>query len=180
MKIKIITSPDSKMRQKVLIFQFQFMGWSKEELREEDDKYGTIPFGYIIGYEENKIIGVVNLIKRKIKFNNKNIILGGIGGVCTHSKFLKQRVATKLLKKAMGILKENKCDLAFLCTDIEKLGSLYSQVGFIPLNRGYKATGESKRIYRDNDGMIAPLNSKEIFKDILQDDSEFDLQGKNW
>ena len=40
------------------------MSWNSKELEIQDDKYGTVPFGYILGYENNKIIGVLNLFKR--------------------------------------------------------------------------------------------------------------------
>lgn len=80
----------------------------------------------------------------------------------------------------MNVLRENKCDIAFLCTDIKKLSSLYSPFGFVPLNREYRSTGLSGKIYLDERGMIAPINSEQIFRNILQMREPFDLGGQDW
>ena len=180
MRIKIITNPDRKITQSVLYFQFHFMGWISEELVDQDDRYGSIPFGYVVGYKDYQIVGVLNLHKRKIQIETQDVLLGGFGGVCTHSNFRRQGIATKLLQSGMEALEDAGCDIAFLCTDLDSLVSLYAQVGFVPLNRTYKATGASGRIYTDEDGMIAPVKSHKIFKQALKMKGVFDLQGQNW
>src|SRR3972149_7735810 len=135
MLIKVITHPDRKITQSILYFQMRFMGWTKEEMIDQDDRFGSLPSGYVIAYEKNEIIGTINLLKREIKFKNQEILLGGFGGVCTHSKFRRQGIASKLLQKGMEVLKQNLCDIAYLSTDLKKLVSLYSSVGFVPINR---------------------------------------------
>ncbi len=180
MKISIITQPDRKISQSVLYFQFRFMGWTQADLEYQDDKYGRLPFGYVIGYQNERMIGVINLLKRKIKFKQSEILLGGIGGVCTHAKFRHQGIASQLLQQAMKALKKAGCDIVFLCTDLDPSSTLYTRLGFVPLGRPYKATGASGKIYTDNDGLIAPVNSQEIFNQVLQDSQIFDLQGQNW
>ncbi len=180
MHIQVITNPDRKITQTVLYFQFRFMGWTSNDMIEQDDRYGTLPFGYVIAYEGDKIVGVLNLLKRKILFQGKPILVGGFGGVCTHSDYRKQGVATKMLKAGSETLKEQKCDIAFLCTDIKNIGKVYANVGFKPLNRKYRATGLSGKIYESYDGMVAPVNSPDIFEQVLNDTATFDLQGQDW
>jgi ribosomal protein S18 acetylase RimI-like enzyme len=180
MEIKIINRPNRKITQTVLYFQFRFMGATPEVMEIQDDRFGSLPFGYVIGYEGDLIIGVTNLLKRNIKFKEQDITLGGFGGVCTHSEFRRQGIATKLLKEGMKILKDNKCGIAFLNTDPNRLASLYNKIGFVPLQREYKATGASGKIYLGKSGMIAPVCSKKIFKLVLKDTDVFDLQGQDW
>jgi len=156
------------------------MNWTPRELRYQDDRYGTVPFGYVISYKDNEIVGVLNLHTRKIKTKTQDIVLGGLGGMCTHSKFRRQGIATQLLKRGMKVLEDNKCDIAFLCTDLKTLAPLYARVGFVPLNRKYKATGATGKIYTDEEGMIAPVNSKTIFRQVLENTEPFDLQGQDW
>jgi predicted acetyltransferase len=180
MEIKIINKPNRKITQTILYFQFRFMGATPEIKEYQDDRFGSLPFSYVIGCEGDRIIGVVNLLKRKIKFKEQNITLGGFGGVCTHAEFRRQGIARKLLQEGMKVLKKNKCDIAFLNTDPKRLGSLYGNVGFVPLPRKYKATGASGKIYLSEAGMIAPVCSKKIFELVLKDTEVFDLQGQDW
>jgi len=180
MKIKVIINPDRKITQSVLYFQSRFMGWTKEDMKDQDDRYGSLPLAYVIAYEGKEIVGVINLLKRKINFKNKTIWLGGIGGVCTHADWRRQGIASKLLEKGLAELKQQGCYIALLCTDIKKLSQLYGPVGFVPLGRDYRATGLSGKIYLDSGGMIAPVNSPEIFRQVLDDKEILDIQGQDW
>ena len=180
MLIKVITNPDRKITQSVLYFQSRFLDWTNEDMKDQDDRYGSLPLAYVIAYEKKEIIGVINLLKRKINFKNKTIWLGGVGGVCTHADWRRHGIASKLLEKGMMVLKDQGCDIALLCTDVAKLALLYSRVGFSPLGRDYRATGLSGKIYLDSGGMIAPVNSPEIFQEVLQDKEIFDIQGQDW
>ena len=114
------------------------------------------------------------------KPNRTLLILGGFGGVCTHSEFRRKGIARKLLQKGMGVLKDNKCDIAFLNSDPKRLAFLYEKIGFVPLQREYRATGESGKIYLSKSGMIAPVCSQKIFESVLKDNEVFDLQGQDW
>ena len=180
MKIKVIINPDRKITQSVLYFQSRFMGWTKEDMKDQDDRYGSLPLAYVIAHERKEIVGVINLLKRKINFKIKTMLLGGIGGVCTHGDWRRQGIASRLLQKSLEVLKQQECDIALLCTDVNKLGKLYSQVGFAPLGRQYKATGLSGKIYLDDGGMIVPVNSQKLFNEVLNDKKTFDIQGQDW
>ena len=178
--VDIILQPSIKTVQSIMYFQFRFMAWTPADMEEQDDRYGSEPFGYITAKVDNQLIGVTNLLKRSIKFHNQNILLGGFGGVCVHKDFRRQGFALKMLQAGIKELNKQNCDVAFLCTDLDLLSSLYSQVGFLPLNRQYKATGESGKVYFDKGGMIALVKSKDIFDRVLADSATFDLQGQDW
>jgi ribosomal protein S18 acetylase RimI-like enzyme len=91
-------------------------------------------------------------------------------------------VATALLKRAMEELNAQKCDVAYLCTDIHNpaMVKLYTGVGFVPLNKSYIYVGRSGKRYTETDGMIAPLQSNEKFDLILNGKEILDLDTGNW
>jgi hypothetical protein len=77
-------------------------------------------------------------------------------------------------------LKEWDCDIAYLCTDIGKTGSLYSRVGFVPLNKPYSFYGRSGKLHEQHNGMIAPLNSRGIFEEVLHAQGMLHIGSGNW
>lgn len=179
-KISVVKNPDRKIAQSVLYFQFRFMGWTKKTLANQNDRYGSLPFVCLIAKKDKELVGVANLFKRDVLFKRVKVKLGGIGGFCVHENFRRQGIGLRLIEKGMEFLRAEGLDVAYLCTDIKKLGELYSRVGFQPLGRKYVSTGASGRRYKGGGGMIAPLNSKEKFDLILSSEKEFDLQGQDW
>lgn len=153
-----------------------------KEKKKEHDKFCSKKDqrGFVLALNNNQIIGAVIILKRKIKFNNVSLTLGGIGGVSVRREYRRHGLATALLKKAMEMLKEEKCDMAYLCTYIEKLGRLYKPFGFVALKRPHTFLGKSGKRYTEYDAMIAPVNSPEKFKAILTDDKPFDIGRGNW
>lgn len=184
MEIKVFSELTEKLSGKLDLF-----GWENfyaanqrtpEHLAQEDEKFFSQPKAWILAFEADEIIGRVLLHKRTITFGRKKIILGGIGGVCTRKDKRNQGLASIMLKEAIAILKEWDCDIAYLCADIEKSGSLYSRVGFIPLNRPYSFHGRSGKLHEQHNGMIALLNSREIFEEVLQAQEIFHIGSGNW
>lgn len=157
-------------------------GLSRGELKEDNDKFCSKKdrIGYVLTFKVNRIIGAVIILKRRIRFNGANLILGGVGGVSVHKKYRRQGIATAMLKIAMRNLKREKCDLVYLCTYIEKLKKLYSPAGFTALNRPHMFLGKSGKRYTEHDAMIAPVNSPEKFKAVLTDNKPFDIGRGNW
>lgn len=154
---------------------------SLEQRASHNDRYHSEKdrIRYVFAFSDNEIVGRVIVLKRNIKFHGRKIILGGIGGVRTHISWRRKGIATLLLEKAISILKEEQCDIAFLYTRKE-LFPLYEKVGFIPLNRQFTYIGRSGKRYLDWDGMIAQINSPYIFEEVLHDDQPFDIGGGNW
>lgn len=177
MKVKVVKNPDRKITQEILLFQFQFMGWKPEDMEMQRDRWSSLPFGYVLGYVGSELIGTVNLIKRDIIFNGKKIILGGIGGVCVHKSHRKKGYSKALLKIAMSELKKEKCDIAFLDTE---LNNFYEKFGFCKLPSKYVAIGKSGKQYFDDSGMIAPVSSKSVFNFVFKSNLVFDLCGLDW
>jgi ribosomal protein S18 acetylase RimI-like enzyme len=137
---------------------------------------------YILATENDRLIGETRVYKRTILFNGQKIILGGIGSVATHPDFRKQGIATKMVKKGMDFLKKDQCDAVYLCADAHSLKALefYEQFGFRRLLQNHTYTARSGKRYTDADGMIAPVNSKKLFRQILASSTPFDIGVGNW
>jgi len=157
-------------------------GQSPQRLVEKKDKFFTIPIAYLLAIENNLVIGVIELYKREISYLEEKIILGGFGGVCTAKNKRKRGVATALLKRGMRELKSESCDIAYLCTDVDDPGMLtiYSQVGFTPLNKPYTYLGKSGKRYTEEDGLIAPVKSKDKYNFVVEGKEIFNIGIGNW
>ena len=184
MEIKIFSELAKELSERLEIFGWENF-YTKEQqtpghLAQEQEKFYSKPNAWILVFDASEIIGRIMLHKRNIKFTKKNIILGGIGGVCTRHDKRNQGIATMMLKQAMKILKKWKCDIAFLCAEIEKTGALYNQIGFVPLNKPYTFCGQSGKLHEENNGMIVPINSHKIFVEVLQSKEKLYLGNGNW
>ena len=146
-----------------LIQESFFLNLTKTKLEENKDKFCSQKdkIGYLLALENQKIIGILVLLKRKLIFNHQKLILGGFGGLCVVEAKRKQGIATALLKKGMARLKQENCDIAYL-------------------NRQHTYLGSSGKRYTEHDAMIAPVNSPKKFKAVLRNDRPFDIGVGNW
>jgi predicted N-acetyltransferase YhbS len=136
--------------------------------------------GYVLALSRDMVIGGVQLSRRQIDFHGQAIQLGGLGGVATLPEWRRRGVASAVVAAAMEELGRRGCDIAYLCTDIANLGGLYGRAGFVPLGRVHTYLGASGVRYRDEDGMIAPVNSPALFAAVLADTVPFDIGRGNW
>jgi GNAT superfamily N-acetyltransferase len=136
--------------------------------------------GYALALEDGEPVGGALLFRRAIPFQGRTLTLGGLGGVATRSDRLRRGIASAVVAAAMDELRRRGCDIAYLCTDIARLGGLYGRAGFVPLGRPHTYLGRSGRRYTDNDGMIAPINSPALFAAVLADRAPFDIGVGNW
>ncbi len=184
MNAKLLLKLPTKLANEVRHFELENFYTEGEKtarrLAEQEDKYFSPPKAWLLVFEGDQIIGRILLHKREIAFDGRKVVLGGIGGVCTHRDKRRQGIATVMLKKAMEILKGWGCDIAYLCTNPKKTSSLYSKVGFVPLNKPYTYYGRSGKLYEDSDGMIAPVNSTELFEEIIHSQQKLHLGTGNW
>jgi hypothetical protein len=85
-----------------------------------------------------------------------------------------------MLEEALRILKERGCDIVYLCANVKESGLLYARAGFVSLNKPYTYYGHSGRLYEENNGMIAPLNSLRVFEAVLKSKEKLHLGRGNW
>ena len=137
---------------------------------------------YILATENDQLIGETRVFKRTIVFNGQKILLGGIGSVATRPENRKQGIATKMVKKAMDLLKKEQCAVAYLCSDAQSLKALefYESFGFRRLLQNHTYTGKNGKRYIDTDGLLAPVCSRKVFNQIFAISAPFDIGVGNW
>jgi len=166
------------------LFSREFSGDEQpQEIRDahQDKEYSEKDqIGHHIAIQGGKLIGVVLALKRNITYHGKDVLLGGIGGVAMLEEFRRQGIASKLIASAMKQLKEEGCDIAYLCTDTNHLAPLYTPHGFVKMEKQYTLLGKSGKRYYEWDGMIAPVNSQELFEEILHSPEPLDIGVGNW
>jgi len=121
------------------------------------------------------------IFRRAIIYNKTQISLGGIGKVRVREDMRRKGIASRMMNKAMKQLFLAKCDIAFLSTNIDSfLAAYYQKFSFISLNKPYVFRGFSGTMYTGQNGMIAPICSKEIFQQILGTKETLDIGKGNW
>jgi len=80
-----------------------------------------------------------------------------------------------MIEEAMKVLKEWGCDIAYLCANIKESGSLYPRAGFVSMKKPYTYYGQSGKLYEETNGMIAPVKSLDLFKEILSSEQKIHL-----
>ncbi len=187
-KITFYKKLPPSLQSRVKLFDRECFPWiyeTESRLREHRDKFSPSikdRIGYVCAMENNKLSGMIIVMRRNIVFEKFPIILGGIACVCVCPEKRKQGLATKLLTEAINELKRVGCDIAYLCTDVEDAGylKLYGSFGFKVLGRPQTFLGKSGKRYIANDAMIAPINSKEIFERVITGKEDLDIGTGNW
>lgn len=139
-------------------------------------------FQHVIGYEDGKIIAYLRLIKRSITWQEKKILLGGVGSVCTHPYFRGKNYASKLLIHAMDILKEEGVDFALLQTNVEKGAKLYGEVGFVPVNKAcmYINSENKYEQIKAKDVMMVPVKNRQLMQEVISSEAPFYIGEGDW
>lgn len=155
---------------------------SEEQLKEHREKFCSQKDirKYLLAFDKEEVVGGLKVMKRTIDFHGKKVVLGGLAGVWVKTDRQKQGIGLKIIKKAMEIMMDEGCDIAYLRADLKKLGAFYALVNFKPLNKGYTFLSALDRRFNDNDGMIAPILSEKLFNQILRDKNLLDIGKGNW
>ncbi len=132
--------------------------------------------------EEDIVVGFATIYRRRITWMGRTIGLGGLGDVCTERLWRHRGVATAVVRAAMAELQRTDDQLAYLCAAVNDAGivHLYGQVGFVPLGRPHTYEGRSGKRYGDDDGMIAPVGTNDVFDEVMRSDEALHIGRGNW
>ncbi len=126
-------------------------------------------------------MGQILLYQRQSKFAGELISIGGIGAVRVATDYRSQGIASQMMTVAMAELKQLNCDVAFLCTNIDSfLADFYKNYGFQIYPQTYFFQGRSGQFYQANNGMLAPVNSSQIFAKIIKSKKQLDFGVGIW
>lgn len=102
---------------------------------EIQENFIAEPFAYLFAMVGDEVISRVALFKREVVIAGQKITVGGIGGVCVAITHRHHGVASSMLKRALLILREEKCDVAYLRADTSKKSyPVYEKLGFEMIN----------------------------------------------
>lgn len=155
----------------------------EEDLQEHVDKYCSNRniAKWILVFDGEVVVGMAAVFFREIQFLGIFIKLGGVGKVRVSEDHRNLGIASKMMKEAMKQLHNVGASVALLCTNTESfLVDFYRKYGFELLCRPYKFVGKSGKEYVDEEGMIAPVDSKEIYNLIMQSGELLDIGLGNW
>ena len=157
-------------------------GASLRRIQESKNTHYSNPVKYILTFDEESLVGIQMIFLRKIIFENKDILIGGLGGLCVDTRYRGRGIATELLGEAMEVLKELDCDIGMLFTNIKnpRYIKLYGKFGFAVLERRYSFIDKMGEIRTDHSAMIAPVHSKEKFDLILNSEKMLHLGEGEW
>jgi len=128
----------------------------------------------VITHKDADMVGYAGIHHANIQFENRNIQLGVLRGVCTKKEMRGTGIGTKINTKALKYLKERGDDVAFISADPET-AKFYEKVGFVIFPRKHIWTN-SKGVHKEDFGsMIAPVCSQELFEYILNGSDLLDV-----
>ena len=177
----LISSNQLSEKQELEIKKLQdlcFPGVNQQEV--EEDFYHP-ECAHALTYLDNHLIVWAGIHKTKVKFLDKRINLGGFG-VCVHPDYRKAGVGFELSQKVMKYLKNQGCDIAFLSIDTlnEASRNLHKKTDFVFLFKNFSWIGKSGQLKQDDGGMIAPLNSIQLFNFVLNKKEIFHVGNGYW
>lgn len=122
----------------------------------------------VLVHEGDTLIGYAGIHITKVGYQDREIKLGGFGGVCVAEDYRNKGIGNTICVAAMEFLKKEGCDIAFLSIDTSgSSAQFYNKFGFEELKLPFTWTNSKGERKSDMGGMIAPLNSKEIFQFVL-------------
>lgn len=156
---------------------------SLEEQRIHFDKYCSDRDikKWIIILENDEVIGTTAIFSRQIVFDKQETLLGGVGKVRVRDDKRKMGLASQMMDEAIKQLNLINSDIAYLCTDTNSfLVRFYEKYGFTKMDKPYTYLSRSGKKYTEQDGMLAPIKSKQAYDKIMQSSEPLDLGLGNW
>jgi GNAT superfamily N-acetyltransferase len=180
---RIILIPEAKLNEEQRrgidkLLKHCFSDVPEEEIEE---CFIAESFGRVLAYKNDVLVGHLRLFKRRVEFDGRELILGGIGGTCVLEDVRGKGIATKLIKKGVGVLKVEKCDVACLNADLSKTAyKLYEKLVFLLMKRKISFEDIHGRTRYDCGTMFIPICSKEIYQHIMSSDRTFHYGKGYW
>jgi predicted acetyltransferase len=169
-------------QEKERLIQFVAYCFEKDEPEKRKTLYFSPTFRHLLLFENKELISYLRIIKRKAKFKGKNITIGGIGAVSTKHKYRNKGYATKLLKKAMTLLKNEGADIGLLQTNPQKGENLYKRAGFFLAKKPYTFKDIHGKLHTTSSGgvMMASINSQDVLDEILSSEEILHIGDGDW
>jgi len=166
LNLVVVVDLSEEQRNDVSVLQkLSFTDVSEEEASED---FYNPEIANVLAYVGKKLVGWTGIHRSDIVFEDKPIKLGGYG-ICTHPDFQGRGIASLMSAEAMKYLKNSGVDVAFLSVDLNNIPSIkvHKKNGFVEFPRMFSWINSKGETKQDDGGMIAPVNSQELFEYIL-------------
>jgi GNAT superfamily N-acetyltransferase len=166
--VEVVGELDKK--QQVAVKKLQKLSFSDVDNEEAEKDFYHPESAQVLAYIGTELVGWAGIHETEQNFEGKKIKLGGYG-ICTHPKWQRRGIAGKVSHQvAMDFLRNKGCEVAFLSVNPLNIASikLHQKNGFVMLRRNFSWTNSRGEIKQDGGGMIAPVNSQELFGHIMK------------
>lgn len=173
-KLSVVAESDLSDSDRKIIERFNKECFSDVDKQEADENFIAKSFARIFAYDGERVIGTLRIFKRHTDFEGKDINLGGMGGVCVTESERGKGIATKMLQNGLEILKTEGCDIACLNVDLTKTAyKVYEKLGFRMMERQISFENSKGETTYDTGTMFIPINSKDIYNQIMNSQTTF-------
>ncbi len=168
--------------QKRRVKELQEECFSRVDRKEIEECFIAKGFGWVFACQTDSIVGQIELFARKLRFDGRTLLVGGLGGTCVTVSARRRGVGSILVKRAIEILTERKCDIACLSANIRDhpSGGLYGKLGFTLMKRPVSFTDVHGRIRYDTGEMFAPICSKQAYESVMNSGNTFHMGRGFW
>jgi predicted N-acetyltransferase YhbS len=181
MDIRITVVSKLSQEQEKVVKELQQAAFSDVSQTEVDEDFYVPKDAYIFAFFNDEIVGMAQICHSEVEFEGKKIKLGGIAGVITRSDWWRKGIATKVCQTGMEYLKGRGDDLVFLSVDVSKgTYGFYEKLGFVMLPRNFSWTNSQGQLKESGGGMIASVNSEEVFGQVLNGKDTFYVGNGYW
>lgn len=169
---------DSQEKAIKLLQHLAFPGVSDEEANED---FYHLESAHVLAYLGQNLVGWAGIHKAKPEFEGIKIKLGGYG-ICTHPDYRRLGIASEMSQTAQNYLTRQGCEIAFLSVDPANLASvkLHQKNGFRMLPGKFSWTNSKGELRYGEGGMVAPLKSQTLFKQVLKSKETFHVGNGYW
>jgi len=148
---------------------------------EAEECFYAESFSRILTYYDVKLVGILRLFKRIVIFDEKDVVLGGIGGVCVLPGFRSRGIASRMVMKALQVLRNESVDVACLNADVSRnADKFYEALGFTLMNRPISFEDVHGNLRHDTGTMFIPVCSNAIYNHIMNSSSTFHYGRGYW
>lgn len=167
-RVKLIIVEKLDKEQKRAVFNLQKLAFTGVSDQEAEEDFYHPQSAQVLAYIGAELVGWAGIHETEQEFEGKKIRLGGYG-ICTHPGWQGRGIASKVSQEAMEYLKNKGCEVGFLSIDPSNIASLklHQKNGFVILPREFSWTNSKGEVKKDTGGMIAPINSQELFKYVF-------------
>lgn len=118
--------------------------------------YSSRPKWRLMLWEDNRLVGSVSVVKRRVSFAGQSLIIGGVGNLGVKREFQNKGYARFLLKRAKELIKKEEINLGLLFCGEDRT-RLYKKVGYERMEK-YATYYSGSKLKKERVAMFLPIH----------------------